>query len=66
MDVKLFVTIRKLSGSNQYQYAGKLGISRSLVAKIETGERAITTDISAKVREEFGADYIEQVAKLVK
>lgn len=66
MDCKLFIAIRKLNGLNQYGMADKLGISRSLVAKIEIGERRIEAGLAAKVKEAFGEDYVEKVKELTK
>lgn len=66
MNRYLFANIRKLSGMNQYEFAAILGISRSLVAKIEIGNREITPDIRYKVTQEFGEDVVVEVARIMK
>ncbi|MBP1950311.1 helix-turn-helix domain-containing protein [Virgibacillus litoralis] len=61
MDRHLFKNIRKLNRLSQYEMAAKIEVSRSLVAKIETGNRGLTLDIIKKVKQEFGVKHIEQV-----
>ncbi|MBP1948478.1 helix-turn-helix domain-containing protein [Virgibacillus litoralis] len=61
MDRHLFKNIRELNGLSQYEMAAKIEVSRSLVAKVETGDRGLTLDIVKKVKQEFGVKHIEQV-----
>ncbi|SEQ24221.1 DNA-binding transcriptional regulator, XRE-family HTH domain [Virgibacillus subterraneus] len=61
MDRHLFKNIRKLNRLSQYEMAAKIEVSRSLVAKIETGNRGLTLDIIKKVKQEFGVKHIEQI-----
>ncbi len=42
---------RETKGWNQRKLAGWLGISQSLIAQIERGQRSISPDIEAKLRE---------------
>lgn len=41
------------SGLNTSQFAKELGVNRDLIQKIKAGNRPITKDLSAKVRERF-------------
>lgn len=66
IDAKLFKAIRKVSGHTQEDYAALLGISRSLVAKIEVSDRAVTDDIAQKVRQIHGLEHIIDVRRLLR
>lgn len=48
-----FIQIRKNEGLTQEQFAEKLGISRSSVAKIEANRQEITKNVREKVLEKF-------------
>lgn len=65
MDRELFVKIRKLNGYTQYEFAALLGLSRSHVAKIEIGERALSQTVEDKVREHFGTKHIREVRAIL-
>lgn len=66
MERQLFVNIRRLSGLNQYEMADKLGVSRSLVAKMEIGNRSVDPKIVTKVNQIYGAEYVTQVEDVMK
>lgn len=54
MKPELFNVIRRLNGLTQRAMADRLSVSRSLVTKIESGDRVITDDVRRKLTGEFG------------
>jgi transcriptional regulator with XRE-family HTH domain len=63
MDAKLIKTIRKVNGLNQYEMADRIGVSRSVLSKIEIDAYPISPKVKAKVTEEFGEqlELIKQI-----
>ncbi|KMJ58094.1 hypothetical protein AB685_14910 [Bacillus sp. LL01] len=67
MDAKLFAVIRKLEGLNQDDIAKILGVSQSLIAKIEKGERSITHEVSRRLITELNLtpEKISEIKRLI-
>lgn len=65
MDTKLFATLRKLEGLSQRQYADKLNVSRSLVTKVEAGDRDLSEDLAERVRRAYTTDQIATVKAML-
>lgn len=61
MNGKLLATIRKTAGLTQNQMAKRLGVSRQLIQKYETGVRQIQPYVITRLYIEFGAEFIEEV-----
>jgi len=53
LSVKKLNSIIKDSGLTQQKFANKIGISSSYLSKIKKGERYLTLEVSAKIRELF-------------
>lgn len=64
MSIETFVAVRKMRGLTQTEYGKSLGISRGMVACIETGKRNLTDTTASKVRQVYGNEFVEQVRKL--
>lgn len=65
MTVEQFKSIRQLSGLSQKGLALEVRISRSAVAKIESGERNLTQETENRVREAYGNEFVEDVGRLL-
>lgn len=50
---KKFQELRKLKGPSQLEFAGKLGVSRSLIADIERGKANLSKKIMSKITQVF-------------
>lgn len=66
MSAELFKRVRQINGLSQESMATRLGISRSVVAKIETNIYPIRDHVKSKLYAEFGEEHIEAVRKLIK
>ncbi|MCM3732734.1 helix-turn-helix domain-containing protein [Fictibacillus nanhaiensis] len=64
MTIETFVAVRKMRGLSQTEYGKALGISRGMVACIETGKRNLTDTTKSKVHQVFGNEFVEQVRRL--
>ena len=53
--------MRTMSGFNQNLVAQYLGVDQSLISKIESGERAASTDVIKKLADLFGCSVLELV-----
>ncbi|KMJ59392.1 hypothetical protein AB685_00425 [Bacillus sp. LL01] len=67
MKPELFAVIRKLNGLSQQAMADRLDVSRSLIAKIELGERGVSADLYGKITQQFqlSLELRRQVERLV-
>lgn len=65
MDAKLIKTIRNVNGLNQYEMAERIGVSRSVLSKIEINAYMISENVIAKINEEFG-DQVELIKQIRK
>lgn len=65
MTIETFVAVRKMRGLTQTEYGKEIGISRGMVACIETGKRNLTDTTKSKVRQVFGDEFVDQVAKFI-
>jgi len=63
INVEVIVVIRKLAGLTQYTFAERLGVSRSLVARVENFDYPINDNMINAIKREFGAEYVEQVKR---
>jgi transcriptional regulator with XRE-family HTH domain len=54
-------SIRTITQQRQHEMAAQLGVSRSLIAMIETGKRKVPTELEEKIRTTFA----QQLDKLV-
>jgi DNA-binding XRE family transcriptional regulator len=63
MDAKLIQTVRKVNGLNQYEMAARIGVSRSVVSKIEINAYPISEKVKASINREFG-EQIELIKRL--
>lgn len=68
MKPKLFTTIRKLNGLTQQDMADRLGVSRSLIMKIENGDRALTADVRNKLMNNLTLtpELLAEINRLIK
>lgn len=61
MDAKVFVALRKLNGLSQVEAAKLLGVSRALIAIIETERQPISHRLKQRIEEVFGIQQISVV-----
>lgn len=61
MDAKVFVALRKLNGLSQVEAAKLLGVSRALIAIIETERQPISYRLEQRIKEVFGIQQISVV-----
>lgn len=63
MNYELIRRTRAVYGLNQHEFAEVLGISRSVIAKVETGVYPVTDKLASAMRREFGAQ-LDVIARL--
>ncbi|MEK4200919.1 helix-turn-helix transcriptional regulator [Cytobacillus sp. FSL K6-0265] len=61
MDAKVFTALRKLNGLSQIEVAELLGVSRALIAIIETERQPISHRLEQRVKEVFGVQQISVI-----
>lgn len=61
METKVFTAIRKMNGLTQTEYAELLGVSRALIAIVETERQPVSRNLARKVIETFGEHQIAVV-----
>lgn len=61
MDAKVFVALRKLNGLSQFEVAEMLGVSRALIAIIETERQPISRNLERRIKQVFGIQQISVV-----
>jgi DNA-binding XRE family transcriptional regulator len=69
MTSEMFRLIRLYTGKSQREFADHIGVSNATIGFIETGQRAVTPNIKAKLAAKFDLDdaffvYIEKYKKL--
>jgi DNA-binding XRE family transcriptional regulator len=63
MEAKIFKTIRQLNALTQSEAAKRLGVSRSILAMVETEKVPISRKLECKIVDCFGFEQLEQVKK---
>lgn len=67
MDAELFALIRRLRGLNQGELAVKLRVSKSLISKIEKGNRSISHEVNRRLMAELdlSPEKISEIKRLI-
>ncbi|WP_173916915.1 helix-turn-helix domain-containing protein [Halobacillus sp. Marseille-Q1614] len=65
MDARVFKTLRRLNDWTQHEAADKLGVSRALLAMVETDKAPISSRLERKINDAFGTDRIDLVKKSI-
>ena len=65
MNSELIKLIRQSLRLNQYQFSSKLGISRSQLALVEAGYIEPSQELTEKIRQLVGDDYIQRVKNIL-
>jgi DNA-binding XRE family transcriptional regulator len=63
MDAKLIKAIRNVNGLTQYEMAERIGVSRSVLSKIEIDAYPISAKVKASINAEFG-DQVELIKQI--
>ncbi|MCM3572522.1 helix-turn-helix domain-containing protein [Mesobacillus subterraneus] len=61
MEAKVLIALRKMHGLTQHEIASILGVSRALIAIVETERQPISRNLARKVIETFGEHQIAVV-----
>ncbi|WP_375373420.1 helix-turn-helix transcriptional regulator [Cytobacillus oceanisediminis] len=61
MGAKVFIALRKMNGLTQFEMAELLGVSRALIAIIETNRQPISRNLERKVIDVFGIHQISVI-----
>ncbi|MCM3732362.1 XRE family transcriptional regulator [Fictibacillus nanhaiensis] len=61
MNAKLVKMLRRLNSLSQHEAADKLGVSRALIALVETEKAPVSRSLELKIKDTFGLRQIEHV-----
>jgi DNA-binding XRE family transcriptional regulator len=66
MNAKLVKMLRKLNSLSQHEAADRLGVSRALIAMVETEKTPVSRVLELKINDTFGFRQIEHVRETMK